>query len=136
MSPPPKPSLRSPLPSRGKKRRPGEFLGDLEYLDRAEALLQAVERCCDRINDETEIDIDNQRVGSMLTLVFRDGSQIVINLQKPLHEVWMATRSGGTHYRFDGQCWQDSKGAGEFYEQLSRQASLQAGSPCAFSSTA
>ncbi len=105
---------------------------DLEYLERAEALLQAVERCCDRINDETEVDIDNQRVGSMLTLVFANGSQIVINLQKPLHEVWMAARSGGTHYRFDGLCWQDSKGAGEFFEQLSRQAAAQAGAALCF----
>ena len=31
---------------------------DLEYLDRAEQLLLAVEQCCDRINDETDADID------------------------------------------------------------------------------
>jgi len=111
-------------------------MSDLEYLERAEALLQAVERGCDRINDESEVDIDNQRVGSMLTLVFTNGSQIVINLQKPLHEVWMAARSGGTHYRFDGQSWQDTKGAGEFFEQLSRQASVQAGAALCFSKSA
>jgi len=101
-------------------------MNDTDYLNRAEALLQAVERCCDRINDESEVDIDSQRVGSMVTLVFRDGSQIVINLQKPLHEVWMAARSGGTHYRFDGQRWLDTKGAGEFFERLSQEASAQA----------
>ena len=36
---------------------------DLEYLDRAEALLKAVELSCDRLNDETDADIDAQRVG-------------------------------------------------------------------------
>ncbi|BAO80121.1 protein implicated in iron transport, frataxin homolog [Serpentinimonas raichei] len=111
-------------------------MNDTEYLNRAEALLQAVERCCDRINDESEVDIDNQRVGSMVTLVFRDGSQIVINLQKPLHEVWMAARSGGTHYRFDGQHWLDTKGAGEFFERLSQEASAQARAGLRFSSGA
>jgi len=36
---------------------------DLEYLDRAEQLLLAVEQSCDRLNDETDADIDAQRVG-------------------------------------------------------------------------
>ena len=68
---------------------------DLEYLDKAEALLASVEACCDRINEQTDADIDNQRVGGMITLSFEDRSQIIINLQKPLQEVWMAARAGG-----------------------------------------
>ena len=105
---------------------------DLEYLDAAERLLARVETSCDRINDETDADIDNQRVGGMITLTFRNRSQIVINLQKPLHEVWLAARSGGYHYRFDGQCWRDTKGEGEFFAQLSQDASVQAGQALAF----
>ena len=38
---------------------------DLEYQDLAESALQAVEAACDRINDETDADIDNQRTGGM-----------------------------------------------------------------------
>jgi CyaY protein len=67
---------------------------DLEYLDRAEALLERVEASCDRINETTDADIDNQRVGGMVTLTFPDRSQIVVNLQKPLQEVWLAARVG------------------------------------------
>ena len=100
---------------------------DLEYLDHAETLLKSVEASCDRMNDEIDADIDNQRVGGMITLSFANRSQIVINLQKPLQEVWLAAKAGGYHYRFmDGQ-WQDTKGQGEFFEQLSRQSSAQAG---------
>ncbi|TWO70462.1 iron donor protein CyaY [Caenimonas sedimenti] len=106
---------------------------DLEYMDRAEALLASVEACCDRINEATDADIDNQRVGGMITLVFQDRSQIVINLQKPLQEVWLATRAGGFHYRFDGTRWKDTKGEGEFFADLSRYASQQAGEPLLFS---
>ena len=100
---------------------------DLEYLDHAERLLRAVELACDRINDHTDADIDNQRVGGMVTLTFANGSQIIINLQKPLQEVWMAARAGGFHYRYDGERWQDTKGQGEFLDQLSRSASDQSG---------
>lgn len=100
---------------------------DPEFMDRAEALLARVEAGCDRINDETDADVDNQRVGGMVTITFRNGTQIIVNLQKPLHEVWMAARAGGFHYRFDGRAWRDTKGNGEFFENLSRCASEQAG---------
>lgn len=107
---------------------------DLEYQDRAEALLRAIEQACDRINDASDADIDNQRVGGMITLSFPNGSQIVINLQKPLHEVWLAARAGGFHYKHDGRAWMDTKGNGEFFDNLSRYASEQAGMPLRFSS--
>jgi CyaY protein len=99
---------------------------DIEYLDRAERVLRAVEASCDRINDESDADIDNQRVGGMITLVFQNQSQIIINLQKPLQEIWLAARSGGYHYKFDGQQWMDTKGQGEFFASLSQYASAQA----------
>jgi len=105
---------------------------DLEFMDHAEQLLLAVERSCDRINETTDADVDAQRSGGMVTLTFPNRSQIVINLQKPLHEVWMAARSGGYHYRFDGSAWQDTKGAGEFFACLSRDAMQQAGIPLQF----
>src|SRR4051794_38816391 len=100
---------------------------DAEYMDRAEALLAQVESSCDRINDETDADVDSQRVGGMVTLTFPNGSQIIVNLQKPLQEVWLAAKAGGFHYRFDGASWMDTKGQGEFFENLTRQASAQAG---------
>jgi CyaY protein len=105
---------------------------DPDFMDRAEALLARIETSCDRINDETDADIDNQRVGGMVTLTFRNGSQIVVNLQKPLHEVWLAARAGGFHYRFDGTQWSDTKGQGEFFSHLTRYASEQAGRPLGF----
>lgn len=105
---------------------------DLEYLDRAEQLLLAVEQSCDRLNDETDADIDAQRVGGMVTLVFANRTQIVINQQKPLHEIWMAAKAGGFHYKFDGQHWLDTKGGGEFFDNLSHFASAQSGLTLAF----
>ena len=99
---------------------------ELEYLAHAEAALKAVELACDRINDETDADIDNQRTGGMITLTFANHSQIIINLQKPLQEVWMAAKAGGYHYRLQDGQWMDSKGHGELLAELSRQASTQA----------
>jgi len=105
---------------------------DLEFMDRAEALLARVEAACDRINDETDADVDNQRVGGMVTLTFSNGTQIIVNLQKPLHEVWMAARAGGFHYKFDGAAWVDTKGNGEFFANLAKYASEQGGQALEF----
>ena len=105
---------------------------DLEYMDRAEQVLARIETCCDSLNDETDADIDNQRVGGMITLSFENGSQIIVNLQKPLLEVWLAARSGGYHFQFDGERWMDTKGAGDFFTCLSADASAQAGQNLSF----
>ena len=108
---------------------------DLEFLDLADGVLLAIEQSCDRINDETDADIDAQRVGGMVTLVFANRSQIVINQQKPLHELWLAAKAGGFHFRYDttaGQ-WLDTKEAGEFFSNLSRFASEQSGLALRFS---
>ena len=107
---------------------------ELEYLDCAEAALQAVEMACDRINDDTDADIDNQRTGGMVTLTFDNRSQIIINLQKPLQEIWMAARAGGFHYKCVNGQWLDTKSASEFFADLSRYASEQSGQPIRFSS--
>ena len=108
-------------------------MNDLEYLGAAEALLLAVEQTCDRINDDTDADIDAQRVGGLVTLTFPNRSQIIINLQPPLHEVWLAAKSGGYHYKFDGQAWRDTKTGNDFYVDLSRDATVQSGMKLAFS---
>jgi CyaY protein len=109
---------------------------DLEFLDQAERLLAGVEIICDRLNDNTDADVDNQRVGGMVTLTFPNRSQIVINLQKPLREVWLAAKAGGFHFKHDGKQWLDSKGQGEFFDLLTRFASAQAGSALTFSQQA
>ncbi len=105
---------------------------DNEFMTQAETLLQRLEALCDQFNDEGGFDIDNQRVGGMVTMSFPNKSQLIVNLQKPLHEVWLAAQSGGYHYRFDGTHWQDTKGQGEFWSQLSRDASRQYGEDLQF----
>ncbi|HYW56293.1 MAG TPA: iron donor protein CyaY [Polaromonas sp.] len=107
---------------------------DLEYQDRAEAALSAIEAACDRINDETDADVDNQRTGGMITMSFANRSQIIINLQKPLQEIWMAARAGGFHYKFVHGQWLNTKDSSELFASLSRCASAQAEQPLLFNS--
>lgn len=107
---------------------------DLEYMDLAEAALNAIESACDQLNDTTDADIDNQRTGGLLTLGLGQGGQIVINLQKPLHEIWLAARRGGFHFKWNGLHWVDTKSGAEFFELLSDVATEQAHAELTFAS--
>lgn len=104
-----------------------QTLSEHEYLNLAETLLKSVEVACDRINEMSDVDIDALRSGNMVTLVFANRNQIVINTQKPLLEIWLAAPSGGFHYRYQGNAWRDTKGESEFFSDLSRLASLEGG---------
>jgi len=91
----------------------------------ADELLVAIE---DAI-DETELDIDFETSGGILTLSFENGNKIIINRQAPLRQIWVATRSGGFHFNFDeasGQ-WQEDKTAAELIAELSRHCSTSLG---------
>jgi CyaY protein len=102
-------------------------LSDTEYARETSALLARIESTCDRWLDEDVIDIDTHRTGGLLELVFPDRSKIVINTQPPLQEMWLAARSGGYHYQWDGSHWRDTRDGHELMDMLSRQASAQGG---------
>lgn len=102
-------------------------LSDGEFQRLSHAALAAIEASIDVWLQQDVIDIDAQRTGGLLELAFPGGSKIVINTQPPLHELWLASRAAGQHFRYvDGQ-WRDSRDGSEFFEALSRQASAQGG---------
>ena len=109
-------------------------LTDREYHALTGAVLAAVETSVDGWLQDDVVDIDAQRTGGLLELTFPDGSKIVLNTQPPLHELWMAARSGGTHYKYVAGAWRDTREGVEFFAALSACASEQSGRPLSFDS--
>jgi len=110
----------------------GASMTDAEYHRLTGALLARIEATIDRWLQDGVVDIDGQRTGGLLELDLPDASKIVVNTQPPLHEVWLATRGGGHHFRHvDGQ-WLDTRDGTEFFARLSAAASAQAGLPLSF----
>lgn len=107
-------------------------LGDSEYHAITSALLARIEAAVDRWLQDDVVDIDTQRTGGLLELGFPNGSKIVINTQPPLHELWLAARRGGYHYKFSQGRWLDTRDGGDFFAALSECASEQAGRPLRF----
>ncbi|WP_200960075.1 iron donor protein CyaY [Pelomonas sp. Root1217] len=107
-------------------------LSDAEYLAKAHALLARIEEQIDAWLESDVVDIDTHRTGGLLELSMPGGSKIVLNTQPPLQEIWLAARSGGYHFKWDGAQWVDREGQ-EFLARLSRSASEQAGQTLTFS---
>ena len=107
-------------------------LGDAEYHAITSALLARVEAAVDQWLQDDVVDIDSHRTGGLLELSFPNGSKIVVNTQPPLHEVWLAARQGGFHYKYAGGSWRDTRDGREFFAALSACASEQAGRPLTF----
>ncbi len=107
-------------------------LTDAEYHRLTAGVLSAIERTIDRWLQQDVIDIDAQRTGGLLELVFPDRSRIIVNTQPPLHELWLASRAGGFHYRHLQGRWVDTRDGSDFHAVLSREASAQAGVPLRF----
>ncbi len=109
-------------------------LTDSEYDAKTRAVLASVEACIDGWLQEDVVDIDTHRTGGLLEMSFPNGSKIVLNTQPPLHELWLAARAGGFHYKYAEGAWRDTREGRELFEALSACASEQASKPLRFTS--
>lgn len=75
-------------------------------------------------------DADVQAKGAgMLEIEFENGSKMVINRHGAAREIWVAAKSGGFHFRYDGKAWRDTRDGSELFAAVSTLASQQAGAP-------
>jgi len=109
-----------------------ETIDDKQFYQLGSNLLQSIEVALEAADDEFDLDLDVERQGgNVINIHFRDKSVIVVNTQPPLHEIWVAAKSGGYHYRWAGTMtqplWLDTKTGKELLSDLSQFASAQAG---------
>lgn len=101
-------------------------MGEAEFVERAEATLARIEAAV----EESGIDADVERKeGGVIEIEFADGSRMVINRHAAAREIWVAARSGGFHFCWDGSAWRDTRDRGELFAALSRLVSAQGGAP-------
>ena len=115
-----------------------ETIDDKQFHQLGSNLLQSIEVALEAADDALDLDLDVERQGgNVINIRFRDRSVIVVNTQPPLHEIWVAAKSGGYHYRWAGTLatplWLDTKTGRELLTDLSEFASAQAGQVIAIS---
>ena len=89
---------------------------------RVDTVFAAIEAALDGV----EIDVDSEISGGILTLEFDNHSKVIINRQTFNREIWVAAKSGGFHFRFDGAAWRDTRSHEQLESLLSRVISEQA----------
>ena len=109
-----------------------EAIDDKQFHQLGSNLLQSIEVALEAADDALDLDLDVERQGgNVINIRFRDKSVIVVNTQPPLHEIWVAAKSGGYHYRWAGTMatplWLDTKTGRELLGDLTQFASAQAG---------
>ncbi len=92
-------------------------MNESEFHQIADALLAQIEEMI----DDSGADIDYEATGNVLTLEFEDRSQIVINKQEPMREIWLASKSGGYHFSMQNDQWLCSKTGLELIELVKRE---------------
>jgi CyaY protein len=97
-----------------------------EFDTLADAALGQIERALEASGADADIEPKGDGV---LELGFDDGSRIVINRHRAAQEIWVAARSGGFHYRWDGASWRDTRDGSELFAALSKLVSTHAGQP-------
>lgn len=82
--------------------------------------------------DESDVELDYENSNNILTLYCRDGSQIILNKQAPLHQVWVATKANGHHFELINNTWIDNRTQETLQQVLSQAVLNQGGEIVAF----
>lgn len=97
-----------------------------EFLRMADSCLQQVQDNFEQAFENDELDVDCKRSGNVLEIEFvANGSKIIVNSQAPMQEMWVAARSGGFHYKHDGQHWRNTRDGSELFSTLDSIARAQ-----------
>lgn len=88
-----------------------------EYHERADAALAALEAALEAADVDFEF-----APGGILEIEPADGGKIIVNKQSATREIWVAAKSGGFHYRWDGGAWVDTRSGEELGSAMTRLA--------------
>jgi CyaY protein len=101
-------------------------MSESEFIERSDAALARLEAALEACGADIDFELKD---GGVLELEFGNGTKIIVNRHAAAQEIWVAARSGGYHYRWDGARWVDTRGGEELFAALSRYATTQAGEP-------
>lgn len=100
--------------------------GEADFERRATAVLRWIDAALEDCGADVDV---MEPAGGILEITFADGSKMIVNRHSAAREVWVAARSGGYHFRFDGRRWVDTRSGETLTGALQRLLGEQAGQP-------
>jgi CyaY protein len=91
-------------------------------------LVDATQQTVEDIFDDSDLDLDLENSGGILTVRFENGTQLIFSRQAPLRQLWLAARSGGFHFDYDEEserwiCDSSDEGLGEMLTRITLEQS-------------
>ena len=100
-------------------------MNETEFEALAGQALERVERALEASGVDADFEL---KEGGVLEVEFANGSKLIVNRHAAAREIWVAAKSGGFHFRWDGAEWRDTRAGTELFAALSRLVSAQSGS--------
>lgn len=97
-----------------------------EFNDLADAMLARIEASLEDCGADLDFEI---KPGGVIEIEFENGSKIIVNRHTAAREIWVAARSGGYHFKPEGDRWVSGRDGSELMAVLARCATEQAGEP-------
>lgn len=103
-------------------------MDEREFTAAADAELARIESALERASETGPAEFDFEtKPGGIIEIEFENGTKIIVNRHTAAREIWLAAKSGGYHFRPDGERWVNTRDAEELMSALSRTMSEQAG---------
>lgn len=99
---------------------------ETEFAALAERVLERIEAALEESGVDADVEL---KAGGVMEIEYADGSKMVINRHAAAREIWVAARSGGFHFRWEGGAWRDTREGTELFAALSKLVSAQSGQP-------
>ena len=99
-------------------------MDEAQFAAAAERALARIEAALEECGVDADVEL---KEGGVLELEFANGARMIINRHAAAREIWVAARSGGFHFRWDGAAWRDTRDGGELFAALSRLVSEESG---------
>ena len=97
---------------------------EIEFNTLADTALEQVVRALEEHAADCECE---PKVDGVLEVEFADGSRVIVNRHSSAQQIWVAAKSGGYHFRWDGAKWVNTRDGSELFSSLSKLVSAQLG---------
>lgn len=88
--------------------------------------LAALEQLRATLESDPDLDVAEKGDG-VIEVCFDDDSKIVVNRHSAAQEIWVAARSGGFHFKWDGSAWRNARDGGELFSTIEALVAAQRG---------
>ena len=97
---------------------------ETEFNQLTEITFRQIETALENADGDVDFEL---AAGNVLEIDCGAGGKIIVNRQAAMHEMWVAAKSGGFHYKWEDNAWRNSRDGSEMLASLAQMIAQQGG---------